>query len=149
MNKHIMSIFSFFRTSLFQAMLIVFLGLTGVAWANPFQSEIDEEATNLRIHPVGRIAINQESQTGVMGNRTGEELYKSVCSACHDSGVLEAPVLGDKIAWKSRISQGMNVLLSSAINGKLAMPARGGAQATDEEIQRAVVYMANQSGGNF
>jgi cytochrome c5 len=42
--------------------------------------------------------------------------------------------------------------MTSALKGKNAMPARGGASPddiSDFEIARAVVYMANASGGNL
>ena len=32
------------------------------------------------------------------GNRSGEEIYKATCAACHDAGVANAPKLGDKAA---------------------------------------------------
>ncbi len=41
-------------------------------------------------------------------------------------------------------------MVATVIKGKGAMPPRGGdASLTDEEITRAVVHMANQSGGKF
>jgi cytochrome c5 len=44
------------------------------------------------------------------------------------------------IEWHGRV----------AIKGKGAMPPRGGdASLTDEEVTRAVVFMANQSGASF
>src|SRR5690606_28175729 len=37
----------------------------------------------------------------------GEKLYKSVCSACHTTGVAHAPKLGDKAAWAPLIATGL------------------------------------------
>jgi cytochrome c5 len=41
-------------------------------------------------------------------------------------------------------------MVATAIKGKGAMPPRGGdASLTDDEVARAIVYMANQSGAKF
>jgi cytochrome c5 len=40
-------------------------------------------------------------------------------------------------------------MLKSAQAGKNAMPPRGGSDATDTELARAIVYMANKSGAKF
>jgi cytochrome c5 len=75
---------------------------------------------------------------------------KTVCAACHQAGVANAPKLGDAKEWAPRIKSGLNQMVSIAINGKGAMPPRGGdASLTDTEITRAVVVMANQAGGSF
>lgn len=71
----------------------------------------------------------------------GEKLYKSVCFACHDAGVANAPKLGDKAAWEPLIATGMDTMVEIAIHGKGAMPPRGGSQASDAEIRAAVQYM--------
>ncbi|NYT85061.1 c-type cytochrome [Pollutimonas harenae] len=71
----------------------------------------------------------------------GEKLYKSVCFACHAAGVANAPKFGDKAAWAPLIESGMDTMVSIAINGKGAMPPRGGSQASDAEIKAAVQYM--------
>ncbi len=73
----------------------------------------------------------------------GEALYKQACFACHAAGVAGAPKFGDKAAWAPRIQQGMPVLVQSVIKGKGAMPPKGGASASDAEIQAAVAYMVN------
>ena len=39
--------------------------------------------------------------------------------------------------------------MNSALKGKGAMGAQGGGDYSDLEIGRAVVYLANQSGGKF
>ena len=57
---------------------------------------------------------------------------------------------GNKEQWAPRIAQGYEALVQSAINGKNQMPARGGASdLTDDEVARAVAYLANQSGADF
>lgn len=84
------------------------------------------------------------------GKRTGEYIYTVFCDGCHGTGVAGAPVPGDKAAWAPRIEGGVTALLSSVVNGLNAMPARGGMDdATDDELRRAIVFMANKSGAKF
>ena len=61
----------------------------------------------------------------------------------------QSPKLGDKDAWKTRLSQGLDKLVYSALNGKGSMGAQSGGEHSDEEIKRAVIYLSNSSGGNF
>jgi cytochrome c5 len=68
-------------------------------------------------------------------------LYAQVCSACHASGVANAPKLGDKAAWGPRLAAGVDGLTASAIKGKGAMPPKGGSSASDSEIKAVVQYM--------
>ena len=108
-----------------------------------------------RIKPIGALAIagvtpvNATESTGdtnVAANDTGtsksaEDLYTG-CAACHDSGVLNAPKLGDKAGWGSRVAKGTDVLYASAINGIGGMPAKGGrADYSDDDIKKVVDYM--------
>ena len=74
----------------------------------------------------------------------GSVLYKKACSACHDSGLVKAPRLGDKVAWTSRISKGIDYLNQSVITGKGAMPPRGGTQYTDVEINQIIKFMLSK-----
>lgn len=83
------------------------------------------------------------------GTRTGERLYNAICVAYHGAGVAGSPKMGDKAAWAPRIGVVLDVLVKSATVGKNAMPPRGGSDATDEELARAIVYMTNKSGANF
>lgn len=108
----------------------------------------DDEGVAMRIHPVGRVAL-AAPVAGGGGPRTGEELFKSACSACHSTGAAGAPKVGDNAAWASRLGQGLDGLLKSAINGKNAMPPKGGSNASDFELARAIAYMANKSGASF
>ena len=54
--------------------------------------------------------------------------------------------LGDKAAWEPRIAQGKDAMYASALNGKGAMPAKGGrADLSDDAVKAAVDYMVAQS----
>lgn len=106
-----------------------------------------EEAITARIRPVAGFELRAGDGSGPA--RSAEEVYKAVCSACHTAGVAGAPKTGDAGAWGARLSTGLKTLVQSALKGKGAMPAQGGGDYSDFEIERVVVYMANQSGGKF
>ncbi len=108
----------------------------------------DDEAVATRIQPVARVEL-AAAATAAKGSRTGEELVKAACAACHDSGAAGAPKIGDKAAWAPRLAQGLDGLVKSATNGKNAMPPKGGADANEIELTRAIVFMANKSGASF
>ena len=77
-------------------------------------------------------------------NPAGEKLYKSVCFACHATGVANAPKFGDKAAWEPYIKTGMDAMVKVAMTGKGAMPPKGGAaNASEEDIRAAVQYMVD------
>ena len=99
----------------------------------------------LRIQKVGSIEIKDANRA----LKSGEEVFKAQCTACHTAGVAGAPKLGDAAAWGARIATGYDALLNSALKGKNAMGAQGGGDFDDVEIGRAVVYMANAGGAKF
>ena len=106
------------------------------------------EAVAERIKPVGRVEFGAGGAAA--GMRSGEEIVKALCATCHQAGVANAPKLGDKAAWAPHIKHGLNHLVASVIKGKGAMPPKGGdASLTEEEITRAVAFMANQAGAKF
>ena len=70
-------------------------------------------------------------------------LYTQSCQTCHVAGVAGAPKLGDKLAWAPRLAQGIDGLTTSVMNGKGAMPAKGGSTASDAEIKAVVSYMVS------
>jgi cytochrome c5 len=111
-----------------------------------------EDAVLARIAPVGSIVMAEAS--GPKGNLTGEQVFAQVCKTCHEAGLAGAPKAGDKAAWGPRIAQGEKVLFEHAVAGfqgkSGVMPAKGGnADLTDDEVHRAVVYMANLAGAGF
>jgi len=101
-----------------------------------------------RLQPVGQVVVAEGSD--VPGQRTGKQIVEAVCAACHATGALNAPKIGDKTAWGKLIPDGLNHLAEIAIKGIRQMPPRGGSpDLTDVEVARAVAFMANQSGANF
>lgn len=108
---------------------------------------LSDEATAQRIQRVGTLKIVDPTDASTM--KTGQQVYDSQCVACHASGAAGAPKLADLAAWGPRIAQGYETLLQSALKGKGAMGAQGGGDYSEVEIGRAVVYLANQSGGKF
>ena len=83
-------------------------------------------------------------------NTIGESTYNQVCAACHGAGVVKAPKLGDKKAWKSLIAEGQVILTAHGYVGVRAMPPKGGKDDLPvEQFAEAVNYMVNQSGGNW
>jgi len=112
------------------------------------KEEVDHELTQTLIQPVARVELKVAKVAP--GSRTGEQIYQSICSSCHGTGVLGAPKLGDTSAWAPRLAQGLDTLTKHAIEGINQMPPRGGgADLTDTEVKRATVYMANSAGANF
>jgi len=106
-----------------------------------------ERAIAQRLLPAA--AVRLELGGGAAVIRSGQQVYNAACMACHAAGVADAPKSGDSAAWAPRIRKGFEHLLHSTLAGKGAMPAQGGGQFSDHELALAVVYMANQAGGNL
>ena len=84
---------------------------------------------------------------GAVDIAAGEQIYQTACFACHMTGVAEAPKLDDPAAWEPRLAQGMAGLLQSSINGKGAMPPKGGfAHLTEDELRNAIGFMLDKAG---
>jgi cytochrome c5 len=108
-------------------------------------SSNEPEAIAARIQKVGAVEIKDANRAA----RSGEDVFKAQCSACHTSGAAGAPKFGDTGAWGARIGKGYDALLTSALKGKGAMGPQGGGDFEDFEIGRGVVYMANAAGAKF
>jgi len=104
-----------------------------------------EKATAERIQKVGMVEVRDANRP----LRSGEEVFKGQCSACHATGAAGSPKFGDAAAWGPRIAQGFDALVHSALTGKGAMAPQGGGDFDDTEIARGVAYMANAGGAKF
>jgi cytochrome c5 len=140
------------KTFRFCALASVIATTASAAFALGGSPKADDDAVTARIQPVARLEMAPLAPKGGAVNRSGEEMYKAICFACHAPGaaIPTSPKLGDKAAWAPRIGVGLDVLTKTAISGKNAMPPKGGAiDATEIELARAIVFITNQSGANF
>jgi len=108
------------------------------------------ENTAARIRPVADEGYTLKDVNAPKQLLAGDAVYNSSCAGCHGAGIAGAPKVGDSGAWSARIKQGYETLLSHAVKGIRAMPAKGGNPDLDDvEVARAVVFMANKSGAKF
>ena len=103
------------------------------------------QALAKRIQKVGAVEIRDANRP----LKSGEEVYKAQCVACHAAGAAGAPKFGDVAAWAPRLQTGFEALWNSSLKGKGAMGAQGGGDFQDVEIGRAVVYLTSAAGGKF
>jgi cytochrome c5 len=109
---------------------------------------LSDAAVAQRLKPVGQVEVVDPGAPKV--DKSGKEIVEAVCGACHASGALNAPKIGARAAWSKLIAGGLPRLTQSAIKGVRQMPARGGnPDLSDIEIERAIVYMVDQSGGKW
>jgi cytochrome c5 len=112
----------------------------------------DDAARRARIAPVGTVVLADANAPHVA--MSGEAVFGQVCKTCHEAGLAGAPKMGDKAAWAPRIAEGEATLFKHAIDGFQGktglMPPKGGnPDLADDDVERAVVYMANNSGGKL
>jgi cytochrome c5 len=141
--------------STLQPMVIIFgiLLVLATTYLFIFGKPIEEVAAPVanvdqNIKPEAVVEVAAVAAAGV--ERTGAEIVQAACAACHVSGMLNAPMIGNKEQWAPRIALGYETLTKHAIEGIRSMPARGGnADLTDDEVASAVADMANGAGADF
>ncbi|MHB9102212.1 MAG: c-type cytochrome [Sulfuricella sp.] len=101
----------------------------------------DEDAIAERIRPLGDLVVAPLAATAIRGQRTGAVLVQEFCQSCHGKGINGAPKIGDRKAWTPRLDKGLDALMQSVIAGKCSMPPRGGSDANQMELARAIVYL--------
>jgi cytochrome c5 len=139
----LLAVFYFFVVPVFIIIALVYYVVSG---AKPAAGTVDMEKTVVqRLQKVGTVEIRDANRE----LKNGKAVYDAQCTACHTAGVAGAPKMGDAALWAPRIATGYAALLTSALKGKGAMAAQGGGDFEDLEIGRAVVFMANASGGKL
>lgn len=122
-------------------------------WAMSAQAATDDAIAE-RLKPVGSVCIQGEEcaaagagAAGAAGGaaRSGSDVYGKFCTACHGSGLLNAPKTGDTATWSARADAagGLDGLLTHAINGINAMPPKGTCgDCSDDELKAAIEHMS-------
>lgn len=120
--------------------------ITGGMHIDPESLAMSEDAIANRLKPVGEVTVVAAMDESTSSAGGGEQVFNTVCQACHAAGLAGAPKTGDTSAWQARIAQGIDTLYANAINGKNAMPAKGGAMGSpDEDIKAAVDMMVDKA----
>ena len=123
-------------------LIAIIYPLTNRTFNSAADSAKGNDESDVRIQPVAKIELAKAEAPAASGPRDGATIYNSVCGACHNTGVAGAPKIDDKAAWAPRLATGKEALYKSALGGKNAMPAKGGAaDLSDAEIKATVDYM--------
>lgn len=105
-----------------------------------------------RVRPLGQLCIEGQDCGGdavlpaPAAALSGGDVYGKFCRTCHETGLNEAPKLGDAEAWAPRIAKGMEVMLRTTKDGLNLMPAMGLCMAcSDAELEAAIDYMTGEA----
>lgn len=85
------------------------------------------------------------ASAGGGGAKTPDEVIAKHCNACHGTGLLGAPKIGDAADWGKRAKEqgGLDGLLAKAITGINSMPPKGTcADCSDPELKGAIEKMS-------
>lgn len=77
----------------------------------------------------------------VLAADTGAKIYEANCKLCHESGLLSAPIHGDKAAWAPRLTKDKETLYMHSAKGFNKMPAQATDKVSEAEVHTAVDYM--------
>lgn len=127
-------------------LIAIIFPLTNKSFDSASKKAAGTDEADVRIQPVARLALAKaDAPTAGGAPKDGPTVYNSVCGACHNTGAANAPKLDDKGAWAPRVATGKDALYTSVLNGKGAMPPKGGAAAmSDDEIKGAVDYILSK-----
>ena len=95
-------------------------------WAVSAQAATNDDIAE-RLKPVGEVCIQGEECAAAGpaaaaaggGGLSAEEVVGKFCNACHGTGLLNSPKVGDTAAWQVRADEkgGLDALLANAITG--------------------------------
>jgi cytochrome c5 len=117
-----------------------------VAATTPEAKPVAAAPVAAQTQPADPAKTEKTAASGAGNSGKGKATYEAVCFVCHAAGVANAPKFADKAAWAPRIASGMDTLYHSVLNGKGAMPAKGGnASLAEADLKAAVDYMVSQA----
>lgn len=121
-------------------------------WAVSAQAATNDDIAK-RLEPVGQVCVQGQECKGMEvavaagggAAKTPDEIIAKHCNACHGTGLLGAPKIGDTAAWKERADHqgGLDGILAKAITGINAMPPKGTcADCSDDDLKGAIQKMS-------
>lgn len=121
-------------------------------WAVSAQAATNDDIAK-RLEPVGQVCVQGKECKGMevaasAGGGDAKTPYSVIakhCNACHGTGLLGAPKVGDAAAWGDRAKKegGLDGLLAKAISGFNAMPPKGTcADCSDADLKAAIQKMS-------
>lgn len=125
-------------------LIAIIYPLTNRTFNSAADSASGTDESDVRIQPVAKFELAKAEAPAASGPRDGATIYNTVCGACHNTGAAGAPKIDDKAAWAPRVAQGKAALITSVTNGKGAMPPKGGATLSDDEIKGVVDYVLSK-----
>ena len=112
-----------------------------------------------RIAPIGKVAIAGRDNSALaapvpvasaaprtLAVLSGDQVYHTACVACHGTGLAGAPKFGDRAAWAPRVSKGLALLHTHALQGfqgksGVMLPKGGRPDLADQSVLNGVDYM--------
>lgn len=122
-------------------------------WAVSAQAATTDDIAK-RLAPVGQVCVTGQECKGMEvaasaggggGAKTPDEVIAKHCNACHGTGLLGSPKIGDAADWGKRAKEqgGIDGLLAKAITGINSMPPKGTcADCSDPELKGAIEKMS-------
>ena len=122
-------------------------------WAFAAQATTQDDLAK-RLEPVGQVCIQGKECLGMDvaataggggGAKSPDDVIGKHCNACHGTGLLGSPKIGDAADWGKRAKEqgGIDGLLAKAITGINAMPPKGTcADCSDDELKGAIKKMS-------
>lgn len=108
---------------------------------------VDQDLVAERLTPYGRVNTGN-LVSDVVKAKAPQDVYAGLCASCHDTGLNDAPLMGDNAVWAVRFQErGLDGLHDSSLHGRNLMPAKGGdPRLTDEEVMHTVDFILSKSG---
>jgi cytochrome c5 len=131
---------------------ILAVAATLAFWALNAQAATNDEIAK-RLEPVGQVCVQGKECAGMEvaasagggGAKAPDDVIAKHCNACHSTGLLGAPKIGDAADWGKRAKEqgGLDGLLAKAITGINSMPPKGTcADCSDDELKGAIQKMS-------
>lgn len=134
-----------FKNKLIIGLLFFISGVLGfvVSWYQHKKREPDIQVIETFHTPVSFVSQLEGDPDA------GKKIFKEFCASCHSKTPaisVNAPKINDKSVWGALNQLGVKKLLAITVQGRGAMPARGGCfECSDALLEEAIRYMLKAS----